>query len=363
MITPLFALDAEDLYDAGQFTDAAALCRKGLEHYPEYASGYAVLYRSLIALEQYDDALNAVSRGLEAMPANRILLRLSTEHEVLMRQFDGDGGEDVEYPALVIDTVETDDAAKLPEDLQVNDGIASLPDATVYNNEAHEDVDTSSDETVSVISQVNTITEATNQNVDLGNLTNVAIVLDSMSIDDSVTEENIPVEFPSTVRTVYPPLRIIDTTDGGDKVMIRASSVGLIPGLHFAPAVLRTVHHKPSDELPDLPPFKKFAPRHYLTKDKKSVKSRTPLEELAARLERARISIVQEENVPSTHTGAEIVSTATDTVAKIYESQGAFSQAIKVYQQLARSKPEFREEYEAKIGALHHKIEEKKLLS
>lgn len=362
MITPLFALDAEDLYDAGQFTDAAALCRKGLEHYPEYASGYAVLYRSLIALDQYDDAMNAVLRGLEAMPANRILLRLSAEHEVLMSQFVDDTRDDGEYPTIVQERVSIDEAATPYSEFVETDIVIAMSAEEGDDDDSFEPDAVLSVETPVVSPLSYDISESNIYDDSLVALNDDGSAQDSLSAVDSIIEEHIP-EQHSSIRTVYPPLRIIDTKDSTDKVMIRASSVGLIPGLHFAPTVLRTVHHKQGDLLPELPPLKEFAPRHYLSKDKKSVKSRTPLEELAARLERARISIVQEEHIPSSHAGAEIVSTATDTVAKIYESQGALSQAIKVYQQLARSKPEYRDEYEAKIRVLHQKIEEKKLLS
>jgi hypothetical protein len=181
-----------------------------------------------------------------------------------------------------------------------------------------------------------------------------------ISFENVNKTETIVAETSLPTRTSYPPLRVMDSADSVDKVMIRASSVGLIPGLHFAPMMKRRVSHISSGgSLPPLPPFRQFAPRLISQK----VKNKTPLEELAARLEKARISIVHEEHVPTSSSGNEIVSTATETVAKIYESQGAYALAVKVYQQLARSKPELCEEYEAKIRMLHQKIEDKKQLS
>lgn len=355
MITPLFALDAEDLYDAGQFTDAAALCRQGLELYPEYASGYAVLYRSLIAIEQYDDALSVLHRGLVAMPANRILMRLSAEHTQMMKHHSPNIVEEsFDFPTVIGEVV-TDDAPPIDNqeepysyddkfDIEVIEADNHDAAAVSVSMDIEQDIAALKEEFASD----RALAEPAEDNTEPISYENVS------KTETIVAETSLP------TRTSYPPLRVMDSADSVDKVMIRASSVGLIPGLHFAPMMKRRVSHISSGgSLPPLPPFRQFAPRLITQK----VKNKTPLEELAARLEKARISIVHEEHVPTSSSGNEIVSTATETVAKIYESQGAYALAIKVYQQLARSKPELCEEYEAKIRLLHQKIEDKKQLS
>ena len=355
MITPLFALDAEDLYDAGQFTDAAALCRQGLELYPEYASGYAVLYRSLIAIEQYDDALSVLHRGLVAMPANRILMRLSAEHTQMMKHHSPNIVEESYDFPTVIGEVVTDDAPPVDNQEERNsyDDIFDIEVIEADNHDAAAvSVSMDIEQDIAALEEEfasdRALAEPAEDNTEPISYENVS------KTETIVAETSLP------TRTSYPPLRVMDSADSVDKVMIRASSVGLIPGLHFAPMMKRRVSHISSGgSLPPLPPFRQFAPRLITQK----VKNKTPLEELAARLEKARISIVHEEHVPTSSSGNEVVSTATETVAKIYESQGAYALAIKVYQQLARSKPELCEEYEAKIRMLHQKIEDKKQLS
>ncbi len=356
MITPLFALDAEDLYDAGQFTDAAALCRQGLELYPEYASGYAVLYRSLIAIEQYDDALSVLHRGLVAMPANRILMRLSAEHTQMMKHHSPNIVEESYDFPTVIGEVVTEDAPPIDnqEEPYSHDDIFDIEVIEADNHDAAAvSVSVDSEQDIAALEEEFAPDRALAEPAYEDNT-------EPISFENVNKTETIVAETSLPTRTSYPPLRVMDSADSVDKVMIRASSVGLIPGLHFAPMMKRRVSHISSGgSLPPLPPFRQFAPRLISQK----VKNKTPLEELAARLEKARISIVHEEHVPTSSSGNEIVSTATETVAKIYESQGAYALAVKVYQQLARSKPELCEEYEAKIRMLHQKIEDKKQLS
>ncbi len=354
MITPLFALDAEDLYDAGQFTDAVALCRKGLELYPEYASGYAVLYRSLIALEHNDDALSAIHRGLQAMPANRILIRLATEHEQMMKQSAlASLDEHYDLPTVVDEIVSEETLTAMSNDIYAEQ--SNIEEPVTLMSKAADENDYGDNAEFSRMTDGEAVTMFSEEESNIvisdaldeqeGENTSYENVSTSAKVEDAFVAKRV-----STT-----PLRVIDSAEDVDKVMIRASSVGLIPGLQFAPVILRSVSPKTRDTLPKLPPFKQIAPRFA-----PKAKHRTPLEELAARLEKARISIVHEEHVPSSSSGNEIVSTATETVAKIYESQGAYALSVKVYQQLARSKPEFREEYEAKIRELHQKIEEKK---
>lgn len=74
------------------------------------------------------------------------------------------------------------------------------------------------------------------------------------------------------------------------------------------------------------------------------------LEQLAQRLEHARIpAIVDEKTISSPSFMPSIV---TETMANIYVQQGAYSQAIKAYQVLARNNPERLDYFEAIIADL-----------
>jgi tetratricopeptide (TPR) repeat protein len=86
-------------------------------------------------------------------------------------------------------------------------------------------------------------------------------------------------------------------------------------------------------------------------------KKLSPLEELAARLERARIPAVAEEQEKNISPSLQEPMMISETMAMIYERQGAYDQAIKAYQQLARVKPERLEFYEIKLAELRRKVE------
>ncbi|MGA1434441.1 MAG: hypothetical protein ACO34C_02980, partial [Candidatus Kapaibacteriota bacterium] len=73
-------------------------------------------------------------------------------------------------------------------------------------------------------------------------------------------------------------------------------------------------------------------------------------EELAKRLEHAKIPVIDEERTIASPSF--MPSIVTETMADIYEQQGAYAQAIKAYQVLARNNPDKLEYFESKISQL-----------
>lgn len=82
-------------------------------------------------------------------------------------------------------------------------------------------------------------------------------------------------------------------------------------------------------------------------------KTLSALEELAQRLEHARIPAIEEEKTISNPSF--MPSIVTETMANIYVQQGAYSQAIKAYQVLARNNPERLEYFETIIADLRNR--------
>jgi len=82
----------------------------------------------------------------------------------------------------------------------------------------------------------------------------------------------------------------------------------------------------------------------------------TPLEELAKRLENARIPVVEDEEhhrpVPFEP------SIVSDTLANILVAQGAFTEALKAFQTLARTKPERLDYYKIRIAEIKRRLSE-----
>lgn len=87
-----------------------------------------------------------------------------------------------------------------------------------------------------------------------------------------------------------------------------------------------------------------------LPRSEDSIRSLSALEELAKRLEHAKIPVIDEEKTIASPSF--MPSIVTETMADIYEQQGAYAQAIKAYQVLARNNPDKLEYFESKISQL-----------
>ncbi len=126
----------------------------------------------------------------------------------------------------------------------------------------------------------------------------------------------------------------------------------ILPFLHFKDDVLpEPIQY---DEISVV--FPSFTLKEYpkqqieITRSEESQQTLSALEELAQRLEKARIPAIEEEKTISTPSF--MPSIVTETMANIYVQQGAFSQAIKAYQVLARNQPERLDHFEAIIADL-----------
>ena len=183
----------------------------------------------------------------------------------------------------------------------------------------------------------------------------------------------------------YTPLRIVEMTNVSHAFLpsLKSSSMNLIPGLDFTPLKFQNGHsHKKNGILPAPPPFPRFRERipatspviskleekilhttepvvikHTSAPPTEESHKLTPLEELAARLEKVRIPATYEE-ITRTHTAELVPAMVTETMARIYEKQGAFPEAIKAYQILARRTPEKLEFYEERIREVQGRMME-----
>ena len=72
-ITPLFAVDAEELLDQGLVDDALELCKLGLEAYPGYPAGEAVLARCYKVSGNSEMANEILETAMLKNPFNKAL--------------------------------------------------------------------------------------------------------------------------------------------------------------------------------------------------------------------------------------------------------------------------------------------------
>lgn len=74
-----FAALAEEYRRAGQFDDAIATCRTGLQRHPAYLSARVTLGRSLLEIGQYDEARRELEQVLRSAPENLAAIRALAE--------------------------------------------------------------------------------------------------------------------------------------------------------------------------------------------------------------------------------------------------------------------------------------------
>ncbi len=149
---------------------------------------------------------------------------------------------------------------------------------------------------------------------------------------------------------------------------LRSRNLRLIPGLEYAPLrrdegslkIAPLVDERKKGRGSEMPPLGGTPRAPFTTESSEGSgdtdqhergerEGMTPLEELARRLETARIPAVEEEHEEEESLPFE-PSLVSDTFASILVSQGAYAEAIKAYQMLARLKPERRDDYEKKIA-------------
>jgi len=101
-----------------------------------------------------------------------------------------------------------------------------------------------------------------------------------------------------------------------------------------------------------LPSFTKLANSYIPEKKGEEL---TPLEELARRLESARIPVLEEEEPARSSTYEPTI--VSDTLANILVAQGAYAEALKAFQTLARTKPERLDYYEQRIAEMKERMQ------
>lgn len=307
-VSPLFAIEADVLFAEGRLEDALELCHAGLAEYPEYTSAYALKARILAALGRDEAAHETIASGLGYSVRHAALMRVASETGM--------------NPAAAITKA---NISPLKQDVAA--AVVHHAVEVAYNDDPA-----------------------------------ATPVLHAVETSYDYTPELEHTQLPQRESTTN--LRIIEIVQHHfpHPLTWRANDAGLIPGLKYTAIKLHHPKKRSQTVTLEFPPFPDFV------QQKKSLpvaiipnilpepepepesKSQTPLEELAMRLERARIPIAREDIGRNEHIA--VPKFVTDTMAAIYEKQGAFGQALKAYQILARNKPENLAIYQAKINEI-----------
>lgn len=177
-------------------------------------------------------------------------------------------------------------------------------------------------------------------------------------------------------REVPSVLRIIDTAPTSDDArIIRSSAVRLIPGLEYTTLRfegMKARGRRAIQPLSEPPSFRDFhspmrpfvRPRPHQNVEsapaRPAVKKPLSLEELASRLEKVRMPRPGESTQPPVgpvHTPGTGPALVTETIARIYEQQGALEKALEAYRALQRQKPDKHAYFERLIADVSRKMQ------
>jgi len=324
--TPTFAMQAAQSLAAGDAREAVELCANGIRHFPDYATGYIVLAEAYELLGMTSDALlirNAARERflvLARHTANRLPVSNETHSE--------------ETPAAAVQATESHD--------------------TPGEHVALETVD------AEVPQQATDTEQATPTLVGEARLLAMDVGLEPPAFQQSSVQATPPASASHSMH----PLRLVAAREPVEGRVIRASSVRLIPGLEYTSLRFegtKTRGRRMIQHLLDPPTFRTFHAPMRANKVSHGVsnvpepsgKKRLSLEDLAKRLERARMPRPTElAKAPPpepvlVHIGSSLV---TETIANIYFSQGALEKALDAFRQLQARHPDQHEAYAAKIN-------------
>jgi tetratricopeptide (TPR) repeat protein len=84
-VSATFAVQAQEFLEQGHPAEAIALCRQGLTEYPDYVTAYLVLARAFIAVGDYASAEQALERGARQSPRSTSARALRKEVQYALK--------------------------------------------------------------------------------------------------------------------------------------------------------------------------------------------------------------------------------------------------------------------------------------
>lgn len=418
MTTVHFTLHAQRLLGGGKTNQAIAVLEEGLKEYPEYATAYALLARAYLQLQDIPTAYEVAAHAMQRFPYHRGLALLYEQLQDLLRSdqmlrsivehpsSNPAAAEEQSTPSVssyspsttvessVISESENLDTGEPALSPALSDDGILLPDAETEFPLSHES-ETVPAELPEHESPPQIETQALQQVLSVDSLDQerggaIQRAENASSLAGDSTQETTITSARSREQDPPATMRIIETAtiDSRAMRMLRSSNVRLIPGLEFAPLRIEPSLRKPSIAAMEFPPFRpirgserqlrgrsatsvpstpaqleaELRARHPIQDATQTNKTDSPgktsLELLAEQLEGARITSPEIAPAGQQQCGIEIdePTVISETMARIYEKQGAIEQAIKAYLILARQFPERRSDFEEKIAHLRTKL-------
>lgn len=411
MATVHFTLHAQRLLGSGKTSQAIAVLEEGLKEYPDYATAYALLARAYLQLQDIPTAYEIAAHAVQRFPYHRGLALLHEQLQELLRS-DQTFGAIVELPSSAEESgsnagsPDTTNASTEPtvftesKDLGAGEPVSS----SVLSEDEAWNLTAETEHPVPRESEAAPVEPATEELPPEIEAPQSALAEDTFDEEPRATLQDAESTAAPATHDVQeargtsvhlrendapPTMRIVETAtiDSRAMRMLRSSNIRLIPGLEFAPLRIESSLSQRNVAAVEFPPFRAIrgSERQRRVRSAASVPStpsqleaelrarqpsqesthtsttdspqKTSLELLAERLERARIKSPESALTAPNESGAETdePTVISETMARIYEKQGAIEQAIKAYMILARQFPERRLFFEEKIAQLRAK--------
>ncbi len=384
----LFAIDAEEMFNNGDFSSVIDLCMRGKEQYPDYPLGYIILSKAYNEIYDYENAQLIIAEAKAKFPINRLINSLS---ETFNNQTEVDNGSllDVFDTAVVpesfisdepiaVEEILNDSEIGLEPDNEADSDVDDISDISIESEAINEEDPIELEETISYseiglepdieadsdvddISDISIESEAIDEEYPIelketSSYSEIGLepdneadsdVIDVIIESDEMIDED-PIEFEETAEHGINEndsradqenfLRLVVSYDAGDVNInsLKSSNPALIPGLNYTPLRARSRRSKERSDkhIPIFPDFSIHFGDDLIQHRNYDINSN---------------DMEYDESDESVDNSPMIVS---DTYASILVAQGAYSEALGTYKELCLRNPEKADFYNQKIEEL-----------
>lgn len=332
-ISPMFALEAEELFENGNYQAAIELCKNGIELYPEYTTGYLTLIDLYIKISENDLANELISKVKELFPH---IHQIYYYEKILQEKLNEQSLNDREFDSLEI--------PQLSEHLN-----EILSEKIITENDVFpDDIDNILDDLSSEISKYNTQPDKSTDEIQ-----EISADNEYIQTDYNITSETKEYPTNEEIQKNKPQVEnILETLPRGFlkyfaaksnpelyQTSIQSSDKFIIDGLFdyvffdYSKSNLNKIELNASFNIEYL--ASKYG--YNKTKDDEI----TQLAEKITSIN--KITPIVEEDDLSEEEPIDFTPPATETMAKILTQQGKLDKAIEIYIKLAESHPEKRD--------------------
>ena len=335
--SPLFARLADIYLSKNQASEALKLCETGVQTYSSYATGYVVLGKCYLALNENSKARLAFSQALHLAPFNQLARKLLDEIPFASEEPPVVPAE--EEPSAPAPSVQEAAAGMI----EVSPEFSALPESqeTAAENlgvspefSALPGIQEPAAEMVEPTPEFSAFPEPSVQPIEIPAPERPAEEIPPTQVfENPPPQEVTPAGEPGALPGVEEYIQQkFDAVSAGELLSLDEYLAGAVPAPPSIPA--------PVPATAPLPP------------------PGTDIDSIAAKLETAeRITPPEPEPAPRKAESASLDSTViTPTLAEIYASQGEYGAAIQAYEILLLSKPGERERFEKRIKELQAKL-------